>query len=187
MECTIREFDQVIIRGLRSHDPEVHDHCVQRVFYEDLEPLLRSIQCSLFKGTVEYDELVNDLYLYLSCSDWKILDSFHGRNGARLSTWLSHVTWHHFLYVRKRDRRVDYFDDLTPFGRQVSTISSDEMRMDIERTLSRMKNDRYVAVIRLLIIEGRETEEVANILDTSIQNVYNLKHRAIAQFLELYQ
>ena len=61
------------------------------------------------------------------------------------------------------------------------------MRMDIERTLSRMKNDRYVAVIRLLIIEGRETEEVANILDTSIQNIYNLKHRAIAQFLELYQ
>ena len=187
MECTIREFDQLVIRGLKSVDPEVHGQCVRRVFYEDAEPLLRSIQCDLFKGSVEYDELVNELYLYLSRNDWKILDSFQGRNGARLSTWLSHVTWHFFMNTRKRMGRIDYLDDMSPLDRHVSTISEEEMRLDIERTLSRMTNERYVAVIRLLIIEGYKTEDVAEMLGTTIQNVYNLKHRAIARFLEIYQ
>ena len=187
MECTIREFDQMVIRGLRSSDPEVHNRCVRRVFYEDAEPLLRSIQNSLFKGTVDYDELVSELYLYLSRNDWRILDSFQGRNGARFSTWLSHVAWHYFMNVRKRASRIEYRDDLSPLTARLSVVSTDEMRIDIERTLSRMSNKRYVAVIRLLIVEGRETEDVARLLDTSVQNVYNLKHRAIAQFLEIYQ
>lgn len=187
MECTIREFDQIVIRGLRSGDPETHNRCVRRVFYEDLEPLLSNIRNTLFKGIVEYDELVNELYLFLSRNNWKVLDSFQGRNGARLSTWLSHVTWHYFMSAYKRDSRIDYMEDLSYLDRQVHTISAAEMRIDIERTLSRMTNERYVAVIRLLIIEGRKTEEVAKMLETTIQNIYNLKHRAIAQFLEIYQ
>lgn len=187
MECTIREFDQIVIRGLKSTDPEIHSRCVHRVFYEDAELLLHSIQCSLFKGTVEYDELVNELYLYLSRNGWRLLDSFQGRNGARFSTWLSHVAWHYFMNYYKKGKRVDYLDDLSAFDLHVSTITVDDMRMDIEQALSRMTNKRYVSVIRLLIIEGRKTEEVAKMLDTSIQNIYNLKHRAIASFLELYQ
>ena len=187
MECTIREFDQVIIKGLKSTDPDVHKRCVHRVFYQDAEPLLRSIQNSLFKGTIEYDELVGELYLYLARNNWKVLDSFKGRNGASLSTWLSHVTWHYFMNQYKKGNRVDYTDDINTFDREVSTISIDEMRMDIEQTLSKMGNERYVSVIRLLVIEGRETEDVAKMLDTTIQNIYNLKHRAIARFIELYQ
>lgn len=187
MECTIREFDQVIIRGLKSTDPDVQNRCVHRVFYEDVEPLLRSIQCSLFKGTVEYDELVSELYFFLARNNWKVLNSFTGRNGASLSTWLSHVAWRFFMAYYKKGNRVDYTDDISVFDRQVSTISVDEMRMDIEQTLSRMTNERYVSVIRLLIIEGRETEEVAKMLNTTIQNIYNLKHRAITSFIELYQ
>lgn len=186
MECAIREFDKVLIRGLRSSDASVHELCVRRVFYEELEPLLRSVQCSLFKGTVEYDDLVNDLYLYLSRNNWKILDSFQGRCGAKLSTWLSQVVWHYFMKDYKRGRRIDYVDALTPFDSQVCTISAEEMRLDIEHTLARMPNERYVKVICLLIIEGRDANEVAGILDTSVQNVYLLKHRAIAQFLEIY-
>lgn len=187
MECTIREFDQMVIRGLRSSDPEVQSRCVRRVFYEDAEPLLRSIQNSLFKGTVDYDDLVGELYLYLSRNNWKILDSFQGRNGARLSTWLSHVAWRFFMNVRKRASRMEYRDDLNPFTHHLTVVSTDEMRLDIERTLSLMSNKRYVTVIRLLIIEGRKPEDVARLLGTSVQNVYNLKHRAIAQFLEIYQ
>lgn len=187
MECTIREFDQVIIRGLKSTDPDVQNRCVYRVFYEDAEPLLRSIQCSLFKGNIEYDELVCELYYFLAKDNWKVLNSFTGRNGASLSTWLSHVSWRYFIAKYKKGNRVDYTDDISVLDHQVSTITVNEMRMDIEQTLSRMTNERYVSVIRLLIIEGRETEDVAKMLNTTIQNIYNLKHRAIASFIEYYQ
>ena len=187
MECTVREFDRAIIRGLKSDDPNIHSRCVKRIFYEDLVGLLRSIQMSVFKGTVDYDELVNELYIFLAKNGWKILDSFKGRNGASLATWLSHVTWRFFLYSHKRMGRLDYYDDITLFSRPIETVTEDEMRMDIQRTLSRMPNKRYVRVIQLLVMDGRETEEVAKIMDTTVQNLYNLKHRAIAQFLDIYR
>lgn len=187
MKCTIREFDQLIIRGLRTVDSETHNRCVRRLFYDELEPLLRSIQRSLYKGSIEYDELVNELYLFLSRNNWRILESFQGRNGARISTWLSHIAWHYFLCAYKRESRIEYLDNLTPIDGHIYTITQDEMRIDIENTLSRMNNERYVFVIRLLIIEGRGTEEVAKLMGTTIQNIYNIKHRAIAQFLDIYK
>ncbi|MBQ9184627.1 MAG: sigma-70 family RNA polymerase sigma factor [Bacteroidales bacterium] len=186
MECTIREFDLTLIRGLRSTDIAVHERCVRRVFYEDLETLLRSIQCSLFKGSIEYDDLVNELYLFLSRNNWKILDSFQGRGGARLSTWLSHVVWRYFMHAYKRESRMIYQEDHSKMDKQVYAISADEMRIDIEKTLSQMENKRYVLVIRLLIIEGHKAEDVAAMMNTTIQNIYNLKHRAIGQFLKIY-
>lgn len=187
MECTLREFDQALIRGLRSSDLSIRNQCAYRIFYEDLAPLLHQIQQSLFKGNIQYDDLVDELYLYLAQNNWKILDSFQGRNGARLCTWLSHVAWHYFLYSHQRAERIEYVDDLAVIEHRMPTISVEEMRMDIEHTLQQMKgNERYVAVIRLSIIEGRKSEEVAKLLNTSVQNVYNLKHRAIAKFLKLY-
>ena len=187
MECTIRDFDQMMIRGLKSGDAHVQNRCVRRVFYEDLEGLIRTIQSSLYKGTVEYDELVGELYLFLAKDNWKILDSFTGRNGAKLSTWLSHVAWHYFMNAHKNANRTTYCYDMSvQFGKRVAVTTSDEMRIDVYNTLSKMPNQRYVAVIRLMIIEGRDSDEVAKMMGTTVQNIYNLKHRAISQFLEYY-
>ena len=71
-------------------------------------------------------------------------------------------------------------------GKRVAVTTSDEMRIDVYNTLSKMPNQRYVAVIRLMIIEGRDSDEVAKMMGTTVQNIYNLKHRAISQFLEYY-
>lgn len=186
MECTVREFDRMIIRGLRSDNVEVRDNCIDRLFYEDLYGLLEKIRIMLFKGSVDYDDLVNDLYILLSRANWKILDGFQGRNGAGLKTWLSHIVWNHFLHESKRSRRMEYADDVAPFFRNAAVVTRDDMRIDVERTLDRMPNRRLARVIRLLLIEEREVEEVSRMLETTVSNVYNLKHRAIKQFLEIY-
>ena len=49
-----------------------------------------------------------------------------------------------------------------------------------------MSNRRYAEIIRLLIVEGYGARDVADMLDMKVENVYNLKHRAIVQFIEQY-
>ena len=49
-----------------------------------------------------------------------------------------------------------------------------------------MQNRRYADIIRLLLIEGYPAQDVAEMLGMKVSNVYNLKHRAIVQFIELY-
>lgn len=61
-----------------------------------------------------------------------------------------------------------------------------QIAIDVNAVLLRMPNQRYAEIIRLLLIEGYAPHDVADILDIRVANVYNLKHRAITQFTELY-
>ena len=97
------------------------------------------------------------------------------------------VAWRYFLSVRERL----LMDDKS--GKCVSEVrdsTSDDLRIqiaiDVNAVLSRMPNERYVEIIRLLLIEGYASQDVADMLDLRVENVYNLKHRAINQFIELY-
>lgn len=42
-----------------------------------------------------------------------------------------------------------------------------------------MRNQRYALVIRLLILEDQTPEEVAKRLTVTVDNLYNIKRRAI--------
>jgi len=57
--------------------------------------------------------------------------------------------------------------------------------MDIERLLSLMPNRRFVYVIRRLILEDAEPKTVAFELGTNVDNLYNMKKRAIAALTQI--
>ena len=61
-----------------------------------------------------------------------------------------------------------------------------QIAIDVNAVLSRMPNQRYEEIIRLLLIEGYSSQDVADMLDMKVENIYNLKHRSINQFIELY-
>ena len=52
--------------------------------------------------------------------------------------------------------------------------------MDVEALLFQMRNQRYAKVIRMLIIDDMEPEKVAQELAVTIDNLYNIKRRAMA-------
>ena len=58
-------------------------------------------------------------------------------------------------------------------------------KMDIEQLFSLMQNKRYVYVIRRLILEEAEPQIVAQELNTNVDNLYNIKKRAISALAEL--
>jgi hypothetical protein len=51
--------------------------------------------------------------------------------------------------------------------------------MDVARLLDEMSNERYVTAIRRLILEEAAPEEVAMEMGVTVDNLYNIKKRAI--------
>lgn len=183
----INHIDAEIIVGLKSSDPAIRDFYVNRLFYKELKPLLCTIQYSLFKGTVDYNELVNDLYIHLSRENWAALDSYRGDNQARLSSWISRVAWHYFMNSYRRLSRVlpdedGVLESMKPYA----VISDDDIMMDIEKVLKLMQNRRYAEVLKLNLYYGYPAEDIAVLMNTTVSNVYNIKHRAVMQFISIY-
>ena len=52
---------------------------------------------------------------------------------------------------------------------------------DMERLFDNMPNKRYVYVIRRLILEDWEPEQLAKDMNITTANLYNIKRRAMAQ------
>lgn len=183
----VNHIDAEIIVGLKSYDSAIRDFYVNRLFYKELKPLLYTIQYSLFKGTVDYDELVNDLYIHLSRNNWSALDSYRGDNQARLSSWVSRVAWHYFMNSYRRLSRVlpdedGVLESMKPYA----VVSDDDIRMDIEEVLKLMPNRRYAEVLKLNLYYGYPAEDIAVLMNTTVSNVYNIKHRAVMQFISIY-
>ena len=183
----VNHIDAEIIVGLKSSDSAIRDFYVNRLFYKELKPLLYTIQYSLFKGTVDYDELVNDLYIHLSRNNWSALDSYRGDNQARLSAWISRVAWHYFMNSYRRLSRVlpdedGVLESMKPYA----VVSDDDIRMDIEEVLKLMPNRRYAEVLKLNLYYGYPAEDIAVLMNTTVSNVYNIKHRAVMQFISIY-
>lgn len=183
---TLESMDLLLVKGLKSGDPRVSQTCVLRLFYKDCRSLINSIRFNLFKGTVEYDDIVNELYLRLSANNWRALDSYKGE--AKLLTWLSCVAWRHFFKIYVRKERESVVDEVPNKRNTVDdTALNKEIRMDIETVLNAMPNRRYAKVISMNIVSGMAAEDVAKALGTTITNLYNLKSRAIRQFLTIYK
>ena len=56
-----------------------------------------------------------------------------------------------------------------------------EAKIDIEHLLTAMSNERYVYVIRRLILEDMAPEDLAAEMNITTANLYNIKKRAIQQ------
>ena len=175
--------DAIFIEALRNGNNEVSRH----FFYKEIGGILHKIRMEVFRGNVVFDEMVNELYLYLSRDNWTKLDGFDGKNGCRLRTWMIPVAWRYFMSIRERLLRTEKIDDNSGVIRD--SVRDDlriQIAIDVNAVLSRMPNVRYAEIIRLLLIEGYASQDVADMLDLRVENIYNLKHRAINQFIEMY-
>lgn len=174
--------DADYIQGLKGGD----DLILQSFFYGLCSNLLSEIQYSLMNGSVDYDELVSELFLYLSDNNWHKLDTYAGLNGCSLFSWLTRVTWRYFLKKREYllgQTTVDLSDVQIETKNQ---ILEQEIKIDVETTLEKIPNKKYVQLLQWMILEGYSAEDVATMFKTTTANVYNIKHRAIIQFVDIY-
>ena len=179
--------DLEIIEALIRRDNQV----TQDFLFKQCRPLLNSIIRRVFDYEVDYDECVNELYLYLMANDGEKLRQFEGRSS--LYTWLK-VTTTRFL-IKKRHLMIDNAsheplyqqidDDESEKPSHEASVSMSMAKMDVERFLLAIPNRRYAYVIRKLMVEELSPEELAAIMHITTDNLYNLKRRAMAQLMQV--
>lgn len=168
--------DKEIIQGLIARDNRV----TKEFFFDKCRPLFCSIMKKVFDYEVEYDEMVNELYVYLMENDAIKLRDFEYRSSVY--QWLKVLAIRFFIH--KRGRMIDNTTQETPYdGRQQTVDAEKDMTAegDMERLFDNMPNKRYVYVIRRLILEDWEYEELAKEMNITTANLYNIRRRAMVQ------
>lgn len=168
--------DREIIEGLIARDNRV----TENFFFDKCRPLFCSIMKKVFDYEVEYDEMVNELYVYLMENDAIKLRNFEYRSSVY--QWLKVLAIRFF--INKRGRMIDDTSQETPYdGRQQMADSETDMTAegDMERLFNNMPSKRYVYVIRRLILEDWEYEDLAKDMNITTANLYNIRRRAMAQ------
>ena len=174
--------DQQIIEALIARDERV----TKQFFFGNCRPLFLSIIRYVFSFEVDYDEFVNEFYLHLMENDAYRLRQFQGR--STIYQWMKVVAIRYF--VAKRDGMIDNEskDALLDSVVQNETIDGEKKmtaKIDIEHLFSLMPNRRYVYIIRRLVLQEAEPKVVAQELRTNVDNLYNIKKRAIAALTEI--
>lgn len=167
--------DQQLVQVLIARDEGI----TQRFFFENCRPLFVSIIRHVFTYEVNYDEFVNEFYLYLMENDAYRLRQFQGR--STIYQWMKIIAIRYFITMR--DNMIDMEPKALLLDSVVRTVDREARitaKMDIEYLFNLMPNKRYVHVIQRLVLDEIEPKVVARELRISIDNLYNIKKRAIA-------
>ena len=171
--------DRQIIDALLARDGQVtHDF-----FFVWCRPLFYSLIRKIFDYEVDYDELVNELYLHLMENDGRRLRSFQGRSS--IYQWLKCVSTRFFLERRDGGQVIEdsSSEPLYPVDEPIfEPMEADADRADFRRLLALVRNDRYRLVLQRLLLEGVAYKDLAAELHVSLANLYNIKKRAWAEF-----
>lgn len=164
------------------------DENVTRVFlFDKCRGMLTHVINKVYDYPVEYDELVNALYLYLMENDAYRLRQFRGRSTIYL--WLQTTATRFFIQYRSQ-----VIDDITqePLLKcgidepiDATDENEDEDARIIRRAFEQMPNRRYAYVLQRLVIEEAPPQEVAAEMEITIDNLYNIKKRALTQLTQL--
>jgi hypothetical protein len=168
--------DREIIEGLIARDNRV----TKEFFFGSCHPLFLSIMKLVYNYEVDYDEMVNELYVYLMEDDAEKLRNF--QYCSSVYQWMKILSIRFF--IKKRERMIEDKSKETPYDMKTTQCIVTEnvsAKGDVERLLSRMNNKRYVFVIQRLILEDGEPEQLAEEMNITTANLYNIKRRAMAQ------
>ena len=174
--------DQEIIQGLIDRDNRV----TKQFFYVKCRPLLRAIMRLVFNHPVDYDEVVSELYEYVMADNSAKLRQFQYRSS--LYQWMKVVATKFF--IRHRDNIIGNTSKEPPYEYPdkedtIDIVSSISDRIDLTRMLEMMDNQRYADAIRHLIIEDMQPERYAAKIGVSVDNLYNIKKRAISALTQI--
>lgn len=70
---------------------------------------------------------------------------------------------------------------VSPDGEHIAV----ELSIDVQNYLASMPNERYKYVVKSIFLDGVTPEELSDVLDTPISNIYNIKSRGIEQLRDI--
>lgn len=170
--------EQEIVEGLIARDETI----TKDFFFVKCRPLFIRIINHVFSYEVDYDEFVNELYVYLMIDDAAKLRGFQYRSS--LYQWLKVIAIRYF--VKKRDKMIEDKSSEAPYNECVNASNEiDSSLVDLKHLFELMPNQRYVYIIKRLVIDGIEPGDLALELNITVANLYNIKRRAMVQLTRI--
>ena len=174
-----------IIEGLLARDNSISYDFFYSFKEKSFRPLLTNILKYVFSYQVEYEEAVSEFYAYLMEDDGRRLRQIENRN--TLFGWLKVSATRYF--IKKRDNLIENRSQEALIDKTAKEVYADDnaketARKDVMTILFWMKNRRYAYVLRQLIINDVEPEELAKEMNITVANLYNIKRRAMVEFTE---
>lgn len=180
-----------IINGLLARDNKI----TRVFFFTKCRPMFHNIIHNVFRDKADYDELVNDLYLYLMEKDGRRLRSF-GHDDAEdndqntayaLIKWLKTTAWRYFADKAEREQSVeerrkfvrDENGEETDVDVEDKSCKDPGIDIDAEIYFGMIDHERDREVLKKYYIEGLDADAVSEQLGISKENLYNIKKRAL--------
>lgn len=160
---------------------------VRYVFYEHYTSLLRFNALKACHGKdVMVDDLIQELYLYLSANEWERLKKYDPL--MPFVNWFSVVSYRFFkdfsrsMIDSSSVMPISNMNDHSIAMAGTGKISS--IMMDIKRAISKLRPPRDKEILEALLIRDEEPERVAERFSVTVDNLYNIKRRALAKLIK---
>lgn len=169
--------NEEIVKALIAHN----DIITRQFFYQNCRPLFYKLIGDIFTTHVDYDELVNELYLHLMEDDARRLRSFNG--DSSIYQWIKKVAFNFFLDLKLHRRVIENESNDSLYEKRDELVDSSEQeaQMDVATLIDQIENERYRMVLQKVVIEGMDYDELSEITGLKKSNLYNIKKRAMAE------
>lgn len=169
--------DEQIVNGILKNDEPL----ITYFFQKKCAGVFTYILLNIFNGNINRQELVSELYLYIANNDWQVIRNFRYRSS--LMTYINVVAIRFFQ--KKRAELTDSSKSFTlksiEWGHGSTSVDELSYLMDIETALKKMPNARYRMVIEMLDIKDVSPEQLAEEMNITVDNLYNIHRRALVQ------
>lgn len=183
--------ERKIIDGLLARDNKT----TKVFFFTKCRPMFHNIIHNVFRDKADYDELVNDLYLYLMEKDGRKLRSFgqddtednDQDNAYALIKWLRTTAWRYFADKAEREQSIEERrkfvkdEDGVDIDVEIEDKNNKDPEIDIDANIcfDMIKLERDRDVLKKYFVEDLEPDVISEKLGISKENLYNIKKRAI--------
>jgi RNA polymerase sigma factor (sigma-70 family) len=155
------------------------------LLYVRYRPLLR-FNALKAAPNVPVDDLVQELYIYLSADNWARLKKYDPE--LPFDRWLSVVSYRFFkdFSLRMIDSRhqipITNIEDQQLLN--AGTTHMNQIMMDIKKGFDELEPPRDREILTALILHDEEPQVVANRFNVTVDNLYNIKRRALAKLIQ---
>lgn len=168
--------DHELVNGILNNDKPL----IKYFFTKKCSGLLAYIFMNVFDGNIDKREIVSELYLFMAHNDWQVFRKFQFR--STLMTYVSVVSVRFFISKRTQLLDLPASTSLNnQEGRIHNTVLSLEQQIDIREALKKMPNERYRKVIEILDLQDVRPELLAEEMNVTVENLYNIHRRALVQ------
>jgi RNA polymerase sigma factor (sigma-70 family) len=173
--------DRQFVADLLANDGKA----LECLLYDRYRSLLR-FNALKAAPNVPVDDLVQELYIYLSADNWARLKKYDPE--LPFDRWFSVVSYRFFkdFSLRMIDSRhqipITNIEDQQLLN--AGTSQMNQIMMDIKKGFDELEPPRDREILTALILRDEEPQVVADRFNVTVDNLYNIKRRALAKLIQ---